>query len=53
MTKQSRRDLRMYGQDIQCAVEFSIEERKINANKEEEYRQQYRNIKWVLNSGGN
>jgi len=52
-TKQSRRDLRMYGQDIQCAVEFAIEERERISNKEEEDRQQYRNIRWVLNSGGN
>ena len=53
MTKQSRRDLRMYGQDIQHAVYFSIEERERIAKKEEEDRQQYRNIRWVLNSGGN
>ena len=43
----------MYGQDIQRAVEFSIEEREIIAKKEEEDRQQYRNIWWVLNSRGN
>ena len=52
-TKQSRRALRMYGQDIQRAVEFSIEEREIIAKKEEEDRKQYKNIRWVLNSGGN
>ena len=52
-TKQPRRDLRMYGQDIQRVVEFSIEERDRIAKKEEEDRQQYRNIRWVLNSRGN
>ena len=43
----------MYGQDIQRVVEFAIEERERIAKKEEEDRQQYRNIRWVLNSGGN
>ena len=43
----------MYDQDIQHAVEFSIEQREIIAKKEEEDRQQYRNIRWVLNYGGN
>ena len=43
----------MYGQDIQHAVEFSIEERERIAKKEEEDRQQYMNIRWVLNSGVN
>ena len=31
----------MYGQDIERAVEFSIEERERITKKEEEYRQQY------------
>ena len=43
----------MYGQDIQRVVEFAIEERERIANKEEEDRKQYINIRWVLNSGGN
>lgn len=43
--KQSRRALRMCGQDIQRAVEFAIEERERITKKEEEDRQHYRNIR--------
>ena len=43
----------MCGQDIQRAVEFTIEERERITKKEEEDRQHYRNIRWVLNYGGN
>lgn len=44
-TKQSRRALRMCGQDVQRAVEFAIEERERIAKKEEEDRQHYREIR--------
>lgn len=44
-TKQSRRALRMCGQDVQRAVEFAIEERERIAKKEEEDRQRYRDIR--------
>lgn len=44
-TKQSRRALRMCGQDVQRAVEFAIEEREKIAKKEEEDRQRYRDIR--------
>ena len=41
----------MCGQDIQRAVEFSIEERKRIAKKVEEDRQHYRNMREQISYG--
>lgn len=46
-TKESRRALRMSGQDVQRAVEFLMEERRKKSEKLEEDRRQRRERKYV------